>query len=366
MPLIDYQLLTGFVSGLLRAAGAGVAAADSTARSVVSAEAAGYSSHGLTLLITYLDGILKHDINANAEPVVVYDHSSFIAVDGRNGLGPYVLDFASKLAIHRVTKDAARSNGFCGVAVYHPGHVGRLAPAVNLATSQGCLMFATCGTGLIPTKAVVAAPGGKRRILGSNPIAFGVPNGATAPFTFDFSTAASSFYRIKECADAGELLPPGVLVDWAGRPTEDPEDFFEGGALQPSAGYKGFAISLACLMLAGLAVGPPGVERAQPPSIDGLFLFAGNLSTWNQWADYQAKITSFLRELKVELSAHGPESTRLPGEQSWARENTAIANGVPVRVEVLDVLRKTANRLSVFFPWNVSPQATRRKPPADP
>ena len=239
MPSIDFHSLTDFVSSLLRAAGAAAAAADSTARSVVHAEAAGYSSHGLSLLITYLDGVLVRDVKANVEPVVLSDQASFITLDGRNGLGPYVLEFAAELAIRRATKDAERSNGVCGVAVYRPGHVGRLAVAVNQATRQGCLMFATCGTGLVPAKAVVAAASGKRRIFGSNPIAFGVPAGATAPFTFDFSTSTSSFYRLKACAATGELLPPGILVDRKGEPSVDPDDFFREEPFSPARDTRG-------------------------------------------------------------------------------------------------------------------------------
>ena len=114
-------------------------------------------------------------------------------------------------------------------------------------------------------------------------------------------------------------------------------------------------------MLAGLAVGPPGIESTLRPSIDGLFLLVGNLSAWTQWPEYQAKMRSFLEELKVELSTHGPESARIPGEQSWARENAAIAGGVAVNAELMDILRKNADRLSVVFPWDFPPAPNQHR-----
>jgi len=43
---------------------------------------------------------------------------------------------------------------------------------------------------------------------------------------------------------AGALLPEGAVIDCEGKPTRNPEDYFNGGAILPSGGAKGYALAL--------------------------------------------------------------------------------------------------------------------------
>jgi uncharacterized oxidoreductase len=49
----------------------------------------------------------------------------------------------------------------------------------------------------------------------------------------------------------GEQVPPGWIVDREGRPTTDPKDFYDGGALLTIGAHKGSGLSIITDLLAG-------------------------------------------------------------------------------------------------------------------
>src|SRR5580692_4035947 len=103
----------------------------------------------------------------------------------------------------------------------------------------------------------VAPFGGTRPVLGTNPIAFGMPS-SRGPVVLDMGTSAFMGTALAYRQRLGQLLPDGVAVDAEGRPTRDPA---QGrlGALLPFGGYKGFGLALivqALGVLAGSALDP--------------------------------------------------------------------------------------------------------------
>ena len=85
--------------------------------------------------------------------------------------------------------------------------------------------------GIVFTNAspIVAAPGGKTRTIGTNPIAFTVPDGkGGTAMQFDQSTTTVAFGKITMAKAAGEPIPEGWAVDKDGHPTTDPEAALQG------------------------------------------------------------------------------------------------------------------------------------------
>jgi (2R)-3-sulfolactate dehydrogenase (NADP+) len=106
----------------------------------------------------------------------------------------------------------------------------------------------------------VAAPGGKKRILGTNPIAFALPGEDGPAMQFDFSTSAVALGKITMARAAGEVIPSGWAVDADGQDTNDPEAALA-GALVSAGGYKGWGFGLMVEMLAaGLTGGTNSVD----------------------------------------------------------------------------------------------------------
>ena len=58
----------------------------------------------------------------------------------------------------------------------------------------------------------------------------------------DFATTHGSMIKVMNAQRRGEKLVEGVIVDSEGKTTTDPNDFYEGGALAPFGGHKGYAI----------------------------------------------------------------------------------------------------------------------------
>ena len=59
---------------------------------------------------------------------------------------------------------------------------------------------------------------------------------------------------------AGAHLPEGCLIDADGNPSTDPKAYFEGGAILPAAGQKGYALALAAELIAEALIGPVATE----------------------------------------------------------------------------------------------------------
>ncbi len=99
-------------------------------------------------------------------------------------------------------------------------------------------------------------PGGKTRVIGTNPIAFSVPDGKGGiAMQFDQSTTTVALGKITMAKAAGQSIPEGWAVDAEGNPTTDPEAALK-GSLVSMGGYKGWGFGLmAELLAAGMTGG---------------------------------------------------------------------------------------------------------------
>lgn len=79
------------------------------------------------------------------------------------------------------------------------------------------------GIGFTNASPIVAPPGGKTRVIGTNPIAFSAPDGKGGiALQFDQSTTTVALGKITMAKAAGESIPDGWALDADGAPTTDP------------------------------------------------------------------------------------------------------------------------------------------------
>ena len=95
----------------------------------------------------------------------------------------------------------------------------------------------------------VAAPGSRGAVLGSNPIAYGIPVGDGDPIILDMATAAVAGGKVYAAHQRGEPIPPTWLIGPDGKPTTDGSLYPHQASLAPMAGHKGYGFGLWCEIL---------------------------------------------------------------------------------------------------------------------
>jgi LDH2 family malate/lactate/ureidoglycolate dehydrogenase len=152
--------------------------------------------------------------------------------------------------------DAAKHNGIAALALTNCYHYSALWHDLDPIVDAGLACWAfTVG------QCIVAPHGGNRRLMGTNPIAFGWPRAGQRPFVFDFATSAVARGEIELMGRAGKALPPGWAIDAAGEPTLDAAQALA-GALLPFGGHKGSALSMMVELIAGPLIGEPTSRAA--------------------------------------------------------------------------------------------------------
>ena len=241
-------------------AGARPEVAASVARAVRVAESKGNKICGLYYLESYCVQLGSGRVDGHAVPEVHVDRPGAVRVDGKLGFAQPAFAAGFEAAVA-----AARANGVCGYSIEHT----HTATAMGFFTEQ----FAVEGLiaiGMTNATARVAPPGGSQRLLGTNPMAMAVPDGAGGvAFQFDFSTSAVALGTITKAAAAGTTIEPGWAVDEHGVTTTDPDAALR-GSLSSAGGYKGFGLGLMVEVLAaGLTGGRASVDVPPLKTRDG-------------------------------------------------------------------------------------------------
>ena len=216
------------------------------ARAVRKAEAVGNLICGLYYLESYCKQLENGRVKGDVEPVVTRPRPGAVRVDARFGF--------AQPAFTRALPEALAAARDCGVASLAVGHA-HTCTSLGFFTEQIALE-GLIGLGMTNASPIVAPPGGKTRVIGTNPIAFSVPDGEGGlAMQFDQSTTTVALGKITMAKAAGEKIPEGWAVDVEGEPTTDPEEAIT-GSLVSMGGYKGWGCGLmAELLAAGLTGG---------------------------------------------------------------------------------------------------------------
>ena len=192
-------------------------------------------------------------IDPRASPTVTDDGGSLIHVDGADGFGIPAME----LAVEHLA-DAAPRHGLVAATVTRCGHTGRIGAYAD-ALADHDLMALILGGGGHEIWPAVAPFGGAQGLLGTNPYAYAMPGGCHGNVVVDFATSATAQGKLAVARANGEPAPEGQIIDTAGRPSRNVEDFYDGGAILPAAGPKGYGMSLIA-ELVGFALLPQPLE----------------------------------------------------------------------------------------------------------
>lgn len=288
---------------------------------LVSADARGKHSHGLIRLPRYIRGIKHDNVDPEGRIERKHDTAAVVTLCGGSRLGPVVASEAVGELVSRTDQ-----YGIGAVGVHNSTHLGMLGYYTDIIRREGYV-----GIAVTNTEPAMPPYGGSEPILGTNPIAIGLPT--DPPFNLDMSTSAIARGSIEAAAERGELLPEGVALDAEGNPTRDPDAALD-GAILPFGGPKGSGLAIAIEVLAGGVVG-----ASMGREVTGTYHTADQCTKGDLFMaiDPQAlggpkavdRIESFLQRLTNTAPAGDHESVRLPSRTAVRGEHAETVTVEP-------------------------------------
>lgn len=286
---------------------------------LIEAELRGLPSHGLQRLPRLVARLRGGLADPDAAGVARETRPAVLTVDGHRGLGPVVMmQTLDRLA------DLAPTHGIALAAIRNANHIGMLAYYAEAAAARNLI-----GIVLTTSEALVHPYGGTEAMLGTNPIAIGIPTGAE-PFVLDLATSRVSMGKIHHHALTGKPIPDDWAVDSEGRRTIDPEAA-KSGAIAPFGEAKGYGLGLGVELLvaalAGSAFAPEVSGTLDLTEVankgDVLILIdpaAGEGSV--------AGLTAYLDRLRASQPADPKRPVAIPGDGMRARRAKTLARGI--------------------------------------
>jgi (2R)-3-sulfolactate dehydrogenase (NADP+) len=326
MTRLSLEAVEELARNALARAGADAAAAASLARAITAAKRDGIASHGLAYLGTYCEHLGCGKVVGSALPRLQQTAPSVITVDAGSGFAHPAIDagFAALIPLARqqgIATLAIRNSYNCGVLGYH---TERLA-------CEGLLAL-----GFTNAPASIAASGGRKPALGTNPWSVAAPDGkGGAAIVIDQSASVVAKSEVMKKARQGEAIPLGWTLGPDGQPTTDPKIGLS-GTMMPAGGYKGVGSALlvelmaACLSGAtlGAKASPFSGTAGGPPRTGQLFIAIAPATSSS--GEFAARLETLVEILSAEPGTH------LPGSGRKAARGRAQSEGVLVDDALLE------------------------------
>lgn len=360
--------LESFVVAVFEHYGAPKAEAEIIASNLVSADLRGIASHGVARLGRYISGIQAGYIRPGIEFGIEETVPAIAVIDARNGVGQVVSDKAMQLAI-----DKAKINGVGLVTVKNSNHYG-----IAGYWAQKALEHNMIGISMTNAASLVIPTHGAKALLGTNPIAMGVPTASGSPIMIDFATSVVPRGKLEVYDRNRKQMPVGWTVDDKGYDCQNPGLVLKnligrvGGGILPLGGrgeefggHKGFCLAvmvdLLCGVLSGSAYGDD-VHNLKREVADGEiaaprvghFFMALDIEKFMPLEVFEARAQGFVDMVRDNPKALDKEHIFLPGEKEEERTRLHSTHGIPLSDIVYNTLRKIAADTGLTAPPSVA------------
>ena len=334
--ILSPESLETWTARLLEASGLSESHALAAAEVYRRASLRGLGHHDFSYLPQRLGWLANEQVNAKPRLELVSEAPAAEVWDGDEGLGEVLCSQMTRRALEL----AGRSGiGYAGVR--RSNHFLAGDPYTQIGAEQGFLVLVWSNT-----DAGMAFPGGAKRQIGNDPLAWGLGTGQAA-LSADLCLAYSSLGNLNAMAAEGTQAPPHWGRGPDGIPATDPLSLLA-GAVEPIGGPKGLALALLGEVLTGVLTGGATLDEVTP---------GGGLRTHNQmvlafdlgWFGGRGAIEERLVSMKSRARQDGG-TNRLPGDRSRAAEAKALKEGIPIPPPLEATLREWSDRLSVAVP----------------
>ncbi|HTN64384.1 MAG TPA: Ldh family oxidoreductase [Devosia sp.] len=337
------------IRGLIHDAMIACGLPDDDAKRVASlmaeADLTGADGHGVFRLPQYIRRIRGGAVNTRPNIQVERRGAAVALVDGDNGMGHLVVSRAAETAI-----ELARESGIGWVGVRGSNHAGPGALYAEMPVKRGMIGIYSA----VASANHMAIWGGKEPLLGTNPLAVGIPSGDGAPVLLDIATTVVSYGTVKSHVLQDKPLPEGWMVlTTDGSPLTDQRHSSE-GLLLPIGGYKGSGLALVLGILAGTLNGAAFGKEVIDFNADinsatntGHFILAMDVCRFMAPDLFFSMLDSQLESLRTGSAIPGME-IRIPGEQREARRIRRLSQGIPLAAQLVSQLDDLAASLGII------------------
>ena len=346
--LFSADALRAFCRQLLVALDVAESHAEIVADSLIAANLRGVDSHGIQMIVTYIQQLRAGGINVPASGRVVREDGVCLRYDGENGLGQVVADRCTDHAIR-----IAKALGVAVVVTSHSNHFGAgswWGEKLGRAGFIGIVMSNACPA--------VAPWQGRTAILGTNPLCVAVPGGGPASrWLLDMATTTVALGKLSHAA---HLNQPTIPTSWGfldaeGKPTSETAAA-QRGSPTPIGGYKGTALAMMVEILSsGLSGGAMTTELpvyrtgGDPLGISHTFI-AIDPARFLPAGEFEQRMDRLAGLVKAATPAEGYQEVLLAGEPEWRSEQVREREGIPVPLKLWSRLIEIASELRVPVP----------------
>jgi LDH2 family malate/lactate/ureidoglycolate dehydrogenase len=340
---LDHNELQNFTESLLSTGGMPPDDSKLVAKLLVKADLRGYPGHGVTRIVPYLAWIKDGTINLRERPKIKRERKITAVIEGNHYIGQAAAHMAMELAIKK-----AEEHGVGVVTLRRAGHTGRLADYMEMAADAGMIAMGAVSVG----SGTTTLYGGMERIIGTHPMAFGIPARNGQHIILDFATASMSMGEIQKRVAKKESIPDGVMLDGHGNPTTDFKAFRgpPRGVFLPFGGYKGSGVALITEILGGLLSGNGLAKQWWDKGghgINGVFLQAIAVEEFQPLDKFLDQVDELVAFVKSRKTAPGFKEILLPGEQGRNSEERQMREGVEIDEATWTEVKKVAAELGI-------------------
>jgi len=322
MRTVAAERLVRLVAAIMAAGGSREAEAQTVARRLVDSNLVGHDSHGVIRVGKYLEWVRAGWLRPNQPPSIVVESDAFAIIDGNRGFGQVVGEYATRRGI-----DKASRTGIAFIGLRNCGHLGRVGDWAEMAAQAGQVSLHFLNT----SGAQRVAPfGGRDRRLSTNPISIGIPVADADPVILDVTTSTVAEGKLMVAVNKGESVPEGWIIDRDGKPTTDPRDFYDGGALLTVGAHKRSGLSIVTDLLAGAVSTGRSSDPDDPVLRNNMLSIYLAPQVYDPDGGVLREARRFVDWVKASPPMDAAQPVLAPGEVERRTRAERLARGVPI------------------------------------
>ncbi len=344
MAVVKAPVLENLIYNIFFALGSPEEEARTEARIIVDSNLTGHDSHGVNLVPSYVKSIKAKVLVPGAPIKIEKETASTARVDGNWNLGHVVAKRSMEIAIEK-----AKKTDIAIVVARRLGHIGRVGTYPEMAAKAGFIGFACCsmGGGL----GEVAAFGGYKRAIGTNPMSWAFPTDMDGPVLLDMATSVVAAGKVRIARSREEKIPEHWVLDKDGKPTTNPNDFFNDGALQPLggllSGHKGYGLAMVVESLCGPLSRDGFAGQNKPQFSNSSTYIAINPEAFVPLDTYKQEIAELVKNMKAQKTLPGVKAVQMPGDKEINGRKEHGAHGIDVEVSTWTALKDIVKELKL-------------------